>query len=80
MRKGYGLRLAALLLAIGLPRIAAADGESVQQEIKVERRDPGRAKLESLRFLHANRDFLRARLDLLRQRPGAHLGQTAPLD
>jgi len=38
-------------------------------EIKVERVRPKRAKNPTLRFLKANRDFIRSQIDLLRERP-----------
>lgn len=37
--------------------------------VKVERVKPAKPKLPTLRFLRTNRDFVRGRLDLLRERP-----------
>ena len=37
--------------------------------VKVERVKPAKQKLPTLRFLRTNRDFVRGRLDLLRERP-----------
>ena len=37
--------------------------------VKVERVKPAKRKLPTLRFLRTNRDFVRGRLDLLRERP-----------
>ncbi len=60
------LALALVLLAAPLaPPAARAQGESVTI-VKVEREKPVREKRPTLRFLKANRDFIRARFDRLR--------------
>lgn len=49
-------------------------------EVKVERVRPPKDKISTLVFLRANRDFIRARFDLLRERPVASKGDGAPID
>jgi len=49
-------------------------------EVRVERVRPKHEKYFTLRFLKANRDFIRARLDLLREEPGKSLADAAALD
>lgn len=48
--------------------------------VKVERVRPRRVKHPTLRFLRENRDFLRARVDLLRQRAGDGDGDAGEID
>lgn len=49
-------------------------------EVRVERVRPKREKHPTLRFLKANRDFIRARLDLLREAPGKSLADASAID
>lgn len=49
------------------PKIEAS-GDEPPAEVRVERVRPARSKVETLRFLKENRDFIRARFDRLRAR------------
>lgn len=49
-------------------------------EVQVERVRPAKTKRPTLTFLKANRAFIRARFDLLRQRPGAAGGDAQAFD
>ncbi len=49
-------------------------------EVRVERARPQKEKHETLRFLKANRDFVRARYDLLRQMAINQHGEAGPID
>lgn len=76
--------LLVLALCASAPSFAAtpapeAESESVT-EVKVDRVRPMRPKHPTLRFLRENRDFLRARLDLLRASRSEHPGATDALD
>lgn len=74
---------ALFLLALVAPVPAHADAavpSVTPREVRVERVRPSRSRLESLRFLKANRDFIRARLDLLRERPGDALANANRVD
>lgn len=69
--------LLALLLASGAaPELAAQTAEPVT----VERVRPKKEKHPTLRFLKENRDFIRARYDLLRQKPGGDRGDAGEVD
>jgi hypothetical protein len=68
--------LATALLLTGA-RSAAAQ---VVTEVEVERVRPKREKHATLRFLKENLDFIRARLDLLRQRPLEHRRDAGEID
>ena len=57
--------LSSCLLLAAVPQ-AHAQGDNVTT-VKVERERPAREKLPTLHFLKANRDFIRARFDRLRQ-------------
>ena len=65
------LLLAALAVATPVPAQTTAP-----TPVEVERVKPKKPKLETLRFLQANRDFIRARFDRLREKPGN--GEAAP--
>jgi len=90
MRPSQSLRCAALAFALGtsmlassLPALAGAapvTPTAVATEVQVERVRPGREKHPTLRFLKANRDFIRARLDLLREKPGDALAGAEAID
>jgi hypothetical protein len=62
-----GLGLVALALLIGY--VPAASAQKVTR-VKVESVEPTKTKYPTLRFLRENREFIRARLDLLRQSGG----------
>ena len=64
--------LAPAPVTVAVPPDAAA--------IRVERVKPEKEKHPTLRFLKENRDFIRGRFDLLRQRPIAGRGETAAVD
>ncbi|MCB1164136.1 MAG: hypothetical protein R3C71_08080 [Candidatus Krumholzibacteriia bacterium] len=76
-RQPIALLLLPFILGIATPAVAE---ESAGGGVKVERRAPDKGGLASLRFLHANRDFLRGRLDLLREKPLPGEGQARGLD
>lgn len=62
----------ALSMTVAVSGAIAAEGADVDTtaiDVKVERLRPKREKHPTLRFLKANRNFLRARLDLLREEP-----------
>jgi hypothetical protein len=61
-------RIAFVLLATGLTWAAPAPAQDAAVEVRVERIKPGKERLATLRFLKENRDFIRARFDLLRER------------
>jgi hypothetical protein len=64
---------AASLMVLLAGALTAHAGEAPAPPVQVERRDLKGDDTPYLRFLHANRDFLRGRLDLLRQ-------QSLPID
>ncbi len=49
-------------------------------EVRIERIKPKREKHPTLRFLKENRGFIRARFDLLREKPGEHVETAAEID
>ena len=75
--------IASLLLLLGaaLAHVppALAQGETVTT-VKVERVKPAREKLPTLRFLKANRDFIRSRFDRLRQESRTEAARAGDLD
>ena len=70
----------ALLGAVLLPGPAPVARAQVIEAVKVERVRPEREKEPTLRFLKENRDFIRARYDLLRQQPDGLLGDAGGID
>jgi hypothetical protein len=80
-----GVLLVACLAACGPgPARAADSGTSVpdpigSEDVRVERVKPAREKMPTLRFLRDNRDFLRARFDLLREKTVTGHGDAAPV-
>ncbi len=60
--------------------LAAADIPDAAEAVTVERVKPKRAKHPTLSFLKANRDFIRARYDLLHEEPAAKDEGAAPID
>ena len=77
------LWLSALLLAsvarAGSKPVPPPDGNTVTT-ITIERERPVREKLPTLRFLRANRDFIRARFDRLRQASREQHVGASPVD
>jgi hypothetical protein len=75
------LRAIAVILALALAAIAPSSAPAQAPEaVTVERARPQKAKLPTLRFLRENRDFIRARYDLLRQTPGGAPGGAGAID
>jgi hypothetical protein len=77
--------LAAAALLAGAAAMTAADPAPVSPapaatEVEVERIRPKEPKLPSLTFLRENRDFIRARFDLLRERPAEGRGDAVAFD
>jgi hypothetical protein len=72
---GAALAIVALTLA-ATPMARAQETQSVT----VERVRPTKEKYPTLRFLRENRDFIRARYDLLRQKPGGDEGRAGEID
>jgi hypothetical protein len=71
--------LALLALACAAPSRARA-ADDVPRAVTVERVRPEQDKRPTLRFLKENRDFIRARFDLLRQKPGGQIGDAGEID
>lgn len=71
-----------LLLAaiVAMPAAAAGEPDGVPTEVRVQRVKPDRPKLPTLRFLGANRDYLRAELDRLRVQNVRVRGEAAAID
>jgi hypothetical protein len=69
----------ALLCALAVASGPVA-GAEVTRSVLVERVQPKKEKLPTLRYLKENRDFLRARYDLLRQKPGGLVGDANAID
>lgn len=82
MHRTLPLAAAALLFAAPLARAQApAAGSPVPRTaVRVQRVKPEHAKLATLRFLTANRDYLRAELDRLRVGPARQKGDAVALD
>ncbi|MBI1795904.1 MAG: hypothetical protein HYR74_02520 [Candidatus Eisenbacteria bacterium] len=84
------IALAALLIASSAGRPLAGSAPApppaaplappAATPVTVERVRPEKEKLPSLEFLRANRDFIRARFDLLRERPATSRGEAAAID
>ena len=70
----------ALLATAGLPGWATAAPVEDATEVKVERIRPQQEKYSTLRFLKENRAFIRARFDLLREKPQEHRGDAGEID
>ncbi len=56
------------------------DIDAAATEVKVERVRPAKEKHPTLRFLKENRDFIRGRFDLLREKPVERSGDAAEVD
>ncbi|MFN8588639.1 MAG: hypothetical protein U0704_12670 [Candidatus Eisenbacteria bacterium] len=79
MRAALFVRVAACCAFVwASPAFAAADDAPVP--VRVERVKPKKEKLPTLRFLRTNLEFVRGRLDLLRERPLAADGSARTLD
>ena len=81
VRRPRDVRATALLLALvcAVTALTVAHAEPVQS-VKVERVRPAQDKHPTLQFLKENRDFIRARFDLLRQKPGGEIGDAGEID
>jgi hypothetical protein len=83
MTRGLGrtLRITGLGVALflALPCVSVADEPTVTV-VQIERVKPTREKLPTLRFLRANRDFIRARFDRLRQESRTEAARAGDLD
>lgn len=83
----YARAIAPCVLALSLPLatltmiagVASAQSPRVT-EVTIERVRPQKEKLPTLQFLKENRDFVRARFDLLRQTPKDQSGQATLID
>ena len=73
------LALVVLLPPAGAPLLARAQAETVTT-VTIEREKPVHDKLPTLRFLKANRDFIRGRFDRLRQESHASAADAGELD
>jgi hypothetical protein len=62
------------------PRAGTTVEEPTVTVVKIERVKPKKEKLPTLRFLHANRDFIRARFDRLRQESHSEAARAGDLD
>ncbi len=83
MRANRLLSVLASLAALGAAMPAAGAGEptvDAPAEVRVQRVKPDRPKLPMLRFLSANRDYLRAELDRLRVKRVDVGGDAAAID
>jgi hypothetical protein len=72
------LTLGAALAAAAAPKVHAQAPAST--DVKVERIKPEREKYETVRFLKQNRDFVRRRFDLLREKPVGASGDAGSID
>ena len=75
-RRRFGVVAALVVMAAAAVARADAPGTAV----RVERVRPARPKLATLQFLKENRDWIRARFDLLRARAIASTGAADPID
>lgn len=69
-----------ILAALVASSVTASAQPPTATEVKVETVKPAREKHSTLRFLKENRDFIRARFDLLRERPLERHGGADALD
>ena len=76
-------RVRAMVVALALACLAASPlpgRTEPPRSVRVERARPEKDARPTLRFLKDNRDFLRARFDLLRQKPGDLIAQGGEID
>jgi hypothetical protein len=78
-RPALALVLALAISPPALARAAATPSETIT-EVRVERVRPHPARLATLRFLKANRDFIRSRYDAVREQPVAGRGGAVAVD
>ena len=86
--RSMSMRFAALLLvlsagAMNVPDAFAQEWEARRERIEIQRVKPEQPQKPTLRFLHENLEFLRARLDPLRevaQQRGIELSHALRLD
>jgi hypothetical protein len=73
---------AAIAIVLAIASVVPAPPARAEdtQTVVVEHLRPKKEKLPTLRFLKENRDFIRARYDLLRQKPGEHTGDAGEID
>lgn len=73
---------AAIALVVGVTLVAGAPSVRAQEatEVKVERVKPKKEGHPTLQFLKENRDFIRGRFDLLREKTRARRGDAAAID
>lgn len=69
-----------MVLAPGLATAAPAKAASAPAVVQLERVRPKREHYPTLRFLKENRDFIRARFDLMREKRVAGQGSAQPID
>jgi hypothetical protein len=76
------LRRAVTLLVAGVTMLSVAPPVRAQAatEVRVERVRPKKDDHPTLQFLKENRDFIRGRLDLLREKTRARQGEAAAID
>ncbi len=69
-------------LGVGVALLSTVPAARAQEvtEVKVERVKPNKEDHPTLQFLKANRDFIRARFDLLREKTTARQGDAADID
>ena len=79
-RRVFQWLLPALLVASLVPAAARAADDEPVTEVRVEREKPHKDKYPTLRFLKANRDFIRAREDRLTEKPVDRKGQAEAID
>lgn len=72
--------LTAAMLCAACAGGAPAAAEGIATDVRVERVRPAKEKLPTLRFLKENRDWIRARFDLLREKTLATGGAAAEID
>ena len=84
MRNPLLLRVSMLAVALGVGCMSApatrAGSEPGAIEVRVERVKPKREKYPTLRFLKANRDFIRGRYDRLSEKVVQTKGEAEPID
>ena len=72
--------VAALLAVLAVAAPTAQARAQRAERVTIERVRPKRERIPTLRFLRENRDFIRARYDLLRQKPAGTFGVAGEID
>ena len=83
MRHPSAARSLSTIAALALACLAASPAllrAEPPRSVTVERVRPEKEQRTTLRFLKENRDFIRARFDLLRQKPGDLIGDAGEID